>query len=149
MKNRPSILSTDHERQLAWIKKQIKIFNTASFLNPKKAIDEFENLEKVNMGFIENKDLENYFKRYLSEDGFKRLITTLRVAASRSKDGFALQANITRESNSKLNHLATKAGMRKNLLLERLIELAYIEKTTQIKREEDFEIKLKIKRVDD
>lgn len=135
MTKRPSILSTEHDRQFNWLTKQIKNFNLSIFLNPKLAMDAFESLNESSPGFLDNKDLEKYVERYLSEVGHKRLITTLRVAESRSKKGFSLQANISRRSNGKLNYMVGKTAMKKNELIDKLIEVADLEEI--IKKIED------------
>jgi ATP-dependent exoDNAse (exonuclease V) alpha subunit len=134
------ILKTNHVAQSIWLDGQLRKNNLSIFLNAKIAVAAYEKLKSDNMGLISDSDLEEFIASRLSEIGIKKLITTLRVAESRSKNGFALQASITQANKRKLHYLSGKTGMKKNDVINKLIELADLRVLT--KAEEQLEITL-------
>lgn len=136
----PKITKTNHTAQIKWLDGQIRKNNNSIFLNPKLALPAYEKINDIEMGLVTNRELEKFISRYLSESGIKKLVTTLRVAETRSKCGFSLQVTISNQSKSKLDYLANKTGMKKNEIVEKLLELADLEKIT--KTEQQLEITL-------
>ena len=137
----PKIFITNHTAQRTWLENQMKKFNLEIFLNPERAIAAWNKLLDANMGSIEDKDLEKFVARYLSELGIKKLTITLRVAETRAKrKGFKLQCNIDYSNNQKLDLLMEATGMSKGDVINKLIELADLKKIT--KTEEQLEITL-------
>jgi hypothetical protein len=134
------ILKTNHVAQSIWLDGQLRKNNLSIFLNAKIAIAAYEKLNSDCMGLISDSDLEEFISSRLSKNGMKKLITTLRVAESRSKNGFALQASITQDNKNKLDYLASRTGMKKNDVINKLIELADLSVLT--KTEEQLEITL-------
>lgn len=134
----PEITTTNHTAQIKWLDGQIRKNNNSIFLNPKLALTAYDKLTSENMGIVGDRDLEKFVARYLSSVGLKRLVTTLRVAETRSKCGFALQVTISIQSKAKLDYLASKTGMKKNEIIEKLLELSDLEKI--VKKEEQLEI---------
>lgn len=117
------LLKTEHTRQLNWLANQIKKDNTSIFLNPKLANKAFEKLTTESLIPDESK-IEKYMKRYLSESGTKKLVTTLRVALKRAKESNKLQVNLTIENNSKLEYLKSKTKLTKQEIINKLLEEA-------------------------
>lgn len=137
----PKALKSNHQTQIKWLDGQIAKNNRSIFLNPEKAEAAYNKLNEENMGQIEKKDLEKFVARYLSESGIKKIITTIRVAETRAKKkGFKLQCNIEFSNNQKLEKLMKATGMNKGEVINKLIELANINKIT--KKEEQLEITL-------
>jgi len=138
----PKIFTTNHSAQINWLTGHLTKNNGSIFLNIDKAEKAFSKLLTENMGQIENKDLEKFVARYLSETGIKKLTTTLRVAETRAKKkAFKLQCNIKYSNNQKLEKLMIDTGMKnKGEVIDKLIELANLEKIT--KTEEQLEITL-------
>jgi len=134
------ILKTNHIAQLKWLDGQLRKNNMSIFLNGKIATDAYEKLNQDSVGLISNEDVEHFVATKLSEQGIKKLITTLRVAESRSKSGFPLQANITEKNKSKLDYLTAKTGMKQNEVINKLIEMSDLQSLT--KTEEQLEITL-------
>ena len=135
------ILKTNHTAQLKWLDNQIKKGNDSIFLNAKLAMTAYKRLQNKSMGIIDDKDVEKLIGERLTDDAKKKLITTLRVAKTRAeKKGFQLQVNITYSNNEKLKILMDETGMKKQDVINKLIELADLEKIT--KTEEQLEITL-------
>lgn len=139
MKKANEILKKEHSKQLNWLDGQIKKSAFAIFLNPKKAIDAYEALKAESLIITED-ETEKFIARYLSEAGKKKLITTLRVAETRSKAGAKLQVNITEQNKAKLDYLANKTNLSKVEIINKLIEMSDIKRLTTT--EEQLEITL-------
>ena len=140
MSKAAEILKTNHLAQITWLDNQIRKNNLSIFMNAKRAITAYEQLQSANIGLVSDKDVEKFIASRLSTSGTKKLITTLRVAETRAKSGFALQTTITTTNKNKLDYLAFKTGMKKNDIINKLLELANLEKIT--KTEEQLEITL-------
>lgn len=141
MSKASEILKTNHTAQLKWLDGQIKKDNMSIFLNAKLAMTAYKRLQNKNMGIIDDKDVEKLIGDRLTDEAKKKLVTTLRVAETRSKkNGFQLQATITYSNNEKLKMLMTETGMKKQDVINKLIELADLKKIT--KTEEQLEITL-------
>lgn len=138
MNKQNEILKTEHAKQLKWLDKQISDAKSSLFLNPKVAMKEYEALGKDLIP--DPLDVESFMNRYLTESAKKRLITTLKVAATRAKKGLAYQVNLEDKNKAKLEYLATKTGMKKADIINKLIEMADLEVIT--KKEEQLEITL-------
>lgn len=134
------ILKTNHTAQIKWLDNQILKNNLSIFLNAKRALTAYNKLKADNMGQISDQEVEKFVSSRLSETGMKKLITTLRVAETRAKSGFTLQATITVQNKQKLDYLAAETGMKKNDIINKLIELADLRRIT--KTEEQLEITL-------
>lgn len=117
------LLKTEHTRQIKWLDNQIKKDETSIFLNAKLANKAFEKLTNESLIPDEEK-VEKYVKRYLSDTGTKRLVTTLRVALSRAKNDYRLQINLTMKNNSKLEYLKSKTNLTKQEIINKLLEEA-------------------------
>jgi len=102
----------------------------------KKSVKKIIELSNDEISPIET---ENFINRCLSETALKKLSTTLRVAASRIGT-ITLQVKIEASNKDKLEYLAVKTGMKKTDIINKLIELADLDKIT--KTEEQLEIKL-------
>lgn len=134
------ILKTNHIAQITWLDNQIRKNNLSIFMNAKRAMVAYEKLQSKEMGQISDKDIEKFMASRLSESGLKKLVTTLRVAETRAKSGFALQATITAKNKAKLDYLASKTGMKKNDIINKLLEMSDIRVLE--KTEEQLEITL-------
>lgn len=132
------LLKTNHIKQVDWLSNQIKKNNTSIFLNPDLAIKAFDKLGKSLV--ISDSDLEKYVYRYLSETGKKRLVTTLRVAETRSKKSFltTLQVNLEPNNDARLTELTKQSGLTRTELINRMIQSTVWKK----KEEEQLEINL-------
>lgn len=116
------LLKTDHTRQINWLENQIKKNNTSIFLNAKRAEKAFDELRKKLIP--DDSEVEAYMKRYLSDTGKKKLVTTLRVALTRAKTESRLQVDITSKNNSKLEYLKTQTNLTKQEIINKLIDNA-------------------------
>lgn len=138
MAKKQDMFQNNHAIQLTWIGNQIVKGNNDIFVNPKKGLESFEVLNEDL--HIRNEDVEKFVARYLSDAGKKRLLTTLRVAESRSKASATLQVRLEHEAIAKLNYLVLKSGMKKVDLVNKLIMNA--ELSDYQKGEEQLEITL-------
>jgi hypothetical protein len=126
------LLKTEHTKQISWLSNQIKNNKTSIFLNASRAIKAFDDLNSDLI--LEPKAVESYVFRYLSDEGIKRLVTTLRVSETRRRKSFLtmLQVNLEPKNNSKLTKLAEDTGLSKTDLINRMIEC-----TNFVKKEEE------------
>jgi hypothetical protein len=135
---------------LNWLRNQFTKHRGSIFLNPEIAQLHYMELltvdvkgKRINVSndMISPLEVEDFVDRFLSENALKRLKTTLRVSAHRAaKNGFPLQVNISYSSKQKLDFLARKTGLKKNEIIDKLIELSDLDKV--IKKEEQLEITL-------
>jgi hypothetical protein len=133
-------LKKDHITQLKWLDNQILKNNDSIFLNPKNALTAYTKFKNKHTLIIPDEEIEAFIASRLTEKALKKLVTTLRVAETRSKAHFTLQATISLSSKRKLDYLAKKTGMKKNEIIDKLIEMSDLDKT--IKTEEQLEITL-------
>ena len=108
------LLKTEHMVQQIWLKNQMSKINFSTgknFLNSDVALRAWEKLDGDL--FIRDADLEHYISVHLSEQGIKKLVTTLRVHKKRNGKEL-LQVEITDASRRKLNLIAFKSGKTKN-----------------------------------
>ena len=125
----PKITKTNHTAQQTWLENQIKKNNGSIFLNKQKAEIAWEKLSEELI--IDDREVEKYMARYLSESGIKKLVNTLRVAETRAKKStFKLQCQIDYSNNQKLEMIMTATGLNKGEAINKLIELADLKRIT-------------------
>lgn len=131
-----ALLKTDHHRQIAWLDGQIKKNNTSIFLNAPLAIKAYDAFSAELLP--SDQEIEKFIFRYLSEQGKRKLITTLRVADTRRKNSCLsrLQVNLEPKNNRKLDKLVKKSGLSKTELINMMIDGA----TWVQKKEEQLKI---------
>lgn len=120
MTKKSDTFKDNHLIQLNWIKNQITKGNEGKiFLNPKKAVEAFEILDR---DLVLNPDsVEKFVSRFLSEKGMNSLLNTLRVANSRSKVEVQLQVRLERAASQKLNSLVKSSGLTKVEVINKMI----------------------------
>ena len=121
------ILNHHHGKQLAWLDSQIKRGNTGIFNNPAPALNDYSKL----FASPSSKNIESYIALHLNAEGVNKLVTTLRVAATRSKQASlkALQVNIDTDTDELLTQLQKQAGgLTKSEVITLLIHSAKLKK---------------------
>ncbi|AQS39802.1 hypothetical protein Sps_04719 [Shewanella psychrophila] len=121
MMKKAELLKTEHMVQQIWLKNQISKINFSTgknFLNSEVALRAWDKLDSGLV--IREADLEHYISVHLSEQGIKKLVTTLRVHKKRSgKD--LLQVEITDASRRRLSQIAKISGKTKKEIIDYLI----------------------------
>ena len=121
MMKKAELLKTEHMVQQIWLKNQMSKINFSTgknFLNSDVALRAWEKLDGDL--FIREADLEHYISVHLSEQGIKKLVTTLRVHKKRNGKEL-LQVEITDASRRKLNLMVFKSGKTKIEIIDYLI----------------------------
>lgn len=137
----PKITTTNHTAQVTWLENQFKKCNDSVFMKKETAQKAWNKILDENLGLPVNREIEKFMAKYLNKTGVKALTNTLRVAETRAKKkGFKLQCNIKVSNNRKLEEMMNATGLTKGAVLDKLIELANLEKIT--KTEEQLEITL-------
>lgn len=107
------LLKTEHTVQFRWLTNQIsKIGDTSiqkNFLNFRSAI---RGWEKLNSDLVvRDADLEHYIHIHMSEQGIRKLVTTLRVCKKRRVIGTErLQVEITLRNAQRLDEIVKISG---------------------------------------
>jgi len=133
-------LKNNHISQVNWLENQIAKGNDSIFLNSKNAIVAYTKLVNKHTGLVPDSEIEYFMASRLTESAMKKLITTLRVAETRSKADFTLQVSISQRNRMNLERLASQTGMKRNEIINKLLELATVSKIS--KSEEQLEITL-------
>ena len=117
------LLKTEHMVQQIWLKNQMRKINFSTgknFLNADAALRAWDKLGDL---VLRDADLEHYINVHLSEQGLKKLVTTLRVHKNRNGKEL-LQVEITDASRSKLSLMVFKSGKTKIEIIDYLISNA-------------------------
>ncbi|QDO85188.1 hypothetical protein FM037_20545 [Shewanella psychropiezotolerans] len=114
------LLKTEHMVQQIWLKNQMSKINFSTgknFLNSDVALRAWDKLGDL---VLRDADLEHYISVHLSEQGLKKLVTTLRVHKKRNGKEL-LQVEITDASRRKLSLMIFKSGKTKIEIIDYLI----------------------------
>ena len=133
-------LKNNHTLQISWLENQIAKGNNSIFLNSKNATVAYTKLVNKYTGLIPDDEVEYFMASRLTDSVMKKLLTTLRVAETRNKSDFTLQVTITNRNRANLEKLASQTGMKRNEIINKLLELATVSKIS--KSEEQLEITL-------
>ena len=120
MMKKAELLKTEHMVQQIWLKNQMSKINFSTgknFLNSDVALRAWDKLGDL---VIRDADLEHYISVHLSEQGLKKLVTTLRVHKKRNGKEL-LQVEITDASRRKLSLMVFKSGKTKIEIIDYLI----------------------------
>ena len=121
MIKKAELLKTEHMVQQIWLKNQMAKINYSSgksFLNADVAERAWNKLNDDLV--IRDADLEHYMSVHLSEEGVKKLVTTLRVHKKRNGKAL-LQVELTEPSRLRLNKIAVLSGKTKIEIIDYLI----------------------------
>ncbi|WP_185976871.1 hypothetical protein [Shewanella psychropiezotolerans] len=120
MMKKAELLKTEHMVQQIWLKNQMSKINFSTgknFLNSDVALRAWDKLGDL---VLRDADLEHYISVHLSEQGLKKLVTTLRVHKKRNGKEL-LQVEITDASRRKLSLMIFKSGKTKIEIIDYLI----------------------------
>ena len=118
------LLKIEHQTQLKWLDNQMaKVANQAaeSFSNVSVAERAYHKMKKTLI--IDNSEIEHFVSTHLSENGLRKMVTTLRVYLKRS-NAQRLQVEITKTNKDRLDQLVEISGKTKIEIINLLIAQA-------------------------